>query len=336
MATIQQRGEKWLVRVRKKGARPICRTFTRREDAENFAQAAEIEIETGDYREGKEEARKTTLAAAAVGFAKEHLAKQKDAKRATARLFALIDRAGWGSVTLPLLRARDVAKYVEDREKSGCRPDTIRLDLAVISRLYKHARQMWDMETLKNPVDAVRRPSLRGTARQRRLEPGELQRLLAAARPDFRPVVLFALASAMRREEIATLTWANVDLDKRVAFLEKTKNGEARTVPLSSAALAIIEAEKESRPSTSSNEDMNITIFELTKDQITDRMRSACRRAGLRDLRFHDLRHEATSRLFELGTLDSFEISAITGHKTLLMLNRYTHLRAENLAKKLG
>lgn len=80
----------------------------------------------------------------------------------------------------------------------------------------------------------------------------------------------------------------------------------------------------------------NGPVFGLTKDQITDRMRSTVKRAGLEDLRFHDLRHEATSRFFERGTLDMMEIATITGHKTMHMLRRSTHLRAEDLAAKLG
>ncbi len=61
-----------------------------------------------------------------------------------------------------------------------------------------------------------------------------------------------------------------------------------------------------------------------------------CDRAGIDDPRFHDLRHEATSRLFELGIFDSMEVASITGHKILTMLKRYTHLKAEDLARKLG
>ncbi|WP_052643413.1 site-specific integrase [Syntrophotalea carbinolica] len=184
------------------------------------------------------------------------------------------------------------------------------------------------MESLRNPVEAVRRPSLRGTARTRRLEPGEEEKLLKAAHDELKPVIIFALATAMRREEIASLVWPEIDLKKRTAHLPKTKNGDARTVPLSRRAVAILRLQgrklgKEGR------------VFGLSKDQITDRMRVTVKRGGLTDLRFHDLRHEATSRLFERGTLDTMEISSITGHKTLTMLKRYTHLRAEDLARKL-
>jgi integrase len=78
------------------------------------------------------------------------------------------------------------------------------------------------------------------------------------------------------------------------------------------------------------------TVFGLTSAQITDTMRHLCKKAGLADLRFHDLRHEATSRFFENTDLDVMEIKAITGHKTLQMLARYTHLRTARLAHRLN
>jgi len=76
-------------------------------------------------------------------------------------------------------------------------------------------------------------------------------------------------------------------------------------------------------------------VFGLTDDAISTMMARVCKRAGIEDLRFHDLRHEATSRFFEKG-LNPMQVAAITGHKTLQMLKRYTHLRAEDLAKMLG
>ena len=82
---------------------------------------------------------------------------------------------------------------------------------------------------------------------------------------------------------------------------------------------------------------MKITgkVYPLSPVALRGLWNSVCRRAGFIDLRFHDLRHEATSRFFEKG-LNVMEVAAITGQKDLRMLQRYTHLRAEDLAKKLG
>ncbi|BBF65303.1 site-specific integrase [Acidithiobacillus sp. 'AMD consortium'] len=105
-----------------------------------------------------------------------------------------------------------------------------------------------------------------------------------------------------------------------------SKTGDPRRVPLSSRALAVLDALPRR---------MDGEVWGVRADSITQAFARACHRAGIEDLRFHDLRHEATSRFFEKG-LNPMQVAAITGHKTLQMLKRYTHLRAEDLAKILG
>jgi len=131
----------------------------------------------------------------------------------------------------------------------------------------------------------------------------------------------------MRRGELVGLKWADVDLGNRTAVLHDTKNGERRVVPLSSKAAMII-GQQQPIGVLPQRESL---VFPVRPDSVSQAFRRACSRAGLRDLRFHDLRHEATSRFFELG-LSTMEVSAITGHKTLQMLKRYTHLKATELA----
>ncbi|MGE4298941.1 MAG: site-specific integrase [Desulfovibrionaceae bacterium] len=131
----------------------------------------------------------------------------------------------------------------------------------------------------------------------------------------------------MRRTEIATLTWFHVDLERRFVHLPETKNGEARSVPLSPAALDILKRIPRN---------LKGSVFALSPENITRAMVRACKQAGIADLRFHDLRHEATSRFFENTDLDLMEIKAITGHKSMQMLARYSHLRAHRLAERLA
>ena len=123
------------------------------------------------------------------------------------------------------------------------------------------------------------------------------------------------------------LRWENVDLTRRIAHLPDTKNGEARTVPLSSTSVGVLRALPRS---------LHGEVFPgLTAEAVKRAFARATRRAGIEGLHFHDLRHEATTRLFERG-LNIMEVATITGHKDLRMLRRYTHLKAEDLAKKLG
>ena len=130
----------------------------------------------------------------------------------------------------------------------------------------------------------------------------------------------------MRRGEIAGLRWENVNLKQRSAHLPDTKNGTARTVPLSLEAVVILQ----SLPRR-----LDGRVFNLGSESITSDMFMACRAAGITGLTFHDLRHEAISRLFENTDLDAMEIARISGHQTLSMLSRYTHLRAHRLADRL-
>ena len=130
----------------------------------------------------------------------------------------------------------------------------------------------------------------------------------------------------MRRGEIASLLWANIDLYAGTVLLPNTKNGDERTVPLSSKCIVLLK----NLPRR-----IDGRVFNMTPHAISYAFIRACKRAKLDGLHFHDIRHEAVSRLFERG-FSLPEVAAISGHKTWAMLKRYTHLRAEDLAKKLA
>ena len=142
----------------------------------------------------------------------------------------------------------------------------------------------------------------------------------------FRPVVLFAIETGMRRGEILSLTWENVHLGKRYVHLPDTENGDSRDVPLSPQALELLR-------DLLRNIRFDQVVFCLHFKVLKSSWRRACSRAGIIDLRFHDLRHEATSRFFDKG-LNVMQVAAITGNKDPRMLQRYTHLRADELARK--
>ena len=132
------------------------------------------------------------------------------------------------------------------------------------------------------------------------------------------------------RARLVGLSWSDVDLERRTATLRETKNGTTRTVPLSSAAIAVLRQ-------LASKRDGDGPVFELQVGRaVTHAFAKATEKAKIENLHFHDLRHEATSRLFERTDLRDIEIASITGHKTMEMLKRYAHLRASDLADRLG
>lgn len=138
------------------------------------------------------------------------------------------------------------------------------------------------------------------------------------------------METAMRREEISRLTWDNVELEKRFVHLPQTRNGEARSIPLSPVALELL---REMRAQCG---DKSYTVFSMSADAIIQAMEQARKKADIQNLHFHDLRHEAVSRLFENTDLDVMEIKIISGHRSMQMLARYSHLRAHRLADRLA
>ena len=180
-----------------------------------------------------------------------------------------------------------------------------------------------------NPVDRVTMPPS-STPRNQRLEDGEFERLEEAAKktknPYIWPVIVFTIETDMRRGKMLGLRWEHVNLNRRIAYLPLTKNGSSREVPLSTKSAQVL-AKQQQRKDTTSPFPVTSNGFRLAWERLR-------RRAGLSDLRFHDLRHEAISRFSELG-LNIPKVAVISGHKDPRMLFRYTHLRAADLVDKL-
>jgi integrase len=290
------------------------------------------------------EAEGTTLKEALNRYIEEYIPNLAHADKSE-RMAKALQRRSIATIIMTRIRSKDIADFIKEREAEGVSPNTIRLDLTLLSRLFEVAISNWGMESLTNPVKRAKKPKL-PPGRERRLEAGEEERLLAASGPDLQYLIRLALETAMCRSELANLTWWQIDFKQRTATLMASgvKNEETRTIPLSPKALELlrdIQVEQCSNLPVESNEQAAILkpsgkLFDLTPDTITKAMQRACQRAGIEGLDFHDLRHEATSRLFENTDLDIMEIKSITGHKTLQMLARYNHLRMDRLADRLA
>jgi integrase len=232
--------------------------------------------------------------------------------------------------TLAKLTSADVATYRDERLKSVA-PATVVRELNTVSHAIEIATREWGLWLPRNPVKLVRRPQVpRG--RSRRLKAGEEARLLAACdsgrTPLMKPLIILAIETAMRRGEMLDLQWQHVDLMRCVAHLPLTKNGDSRDIPLSRRAVAILKELKADKRRDAER------VFPVTGNSIRLAFEHLRVRAQMDDFRFHDLRHEGVSRLFEKG-FNIAEVSTISGHKELRMLMRYTHLRAEELVSRL-
>lgn len=185
---------------------------------------------------------------------------------------------------------------------------------------------------IDNPIPLIRKPET-PPSRTRVLSEPEKERLFDVLKPRFKNsnqwilfIVQFALETAMRQGEILALSWADIDLNKRTAHLETTKNGDRRTVPLSTRAIQILQTIPRS---------LDGRVFPMHRPALCANFESACKRAKIKDLHFHDLRHTAITNMASKFS-NILELSAVTGHRQLSMLKKYYHPRAEDLALKLG
>ena len=232
---------------------------------------------------------------------------------------------------LALISPIQITQYRELRLRSGLSPASVTRELNLLSRAISLAISELGVRLANNPAKAVSRPS-GSKSRDRRPHKTELAALRKAAdrdSPALNPIIDLAIETGMRQGELFSLKIEDLDRQSSVVYLETTKNGDSRYVPLSPRALAAFDALAGSRDSGAL-----ITQWS-TQSGLRQSWRRACIAAGVSNLRFHDLRHEAASRFFELG-LNQIQVASITGHKTLQVLKRYTHLRPQDLAKLLA
>lgn len=231
-----------------------------------------------------------------------------------------------GSLAVAEVTSVHIATYRDERlrqtnPRTGkpISTSTVRLEMSLLSNFFDICRIEWGFCD-GNPTTNVRKPKP-APGRARRLLAREERLILRYAsnhsNPNLYSIVVVALETAMRQGEILQLRWEHINLKTGIAHLPETKNGSKRDVPLSLKARdALIRMGV--RP--------NGQVFSYTAHGLKSTWRFMLQKLAIDDLHFHDLRHEATSRLFELGTLDMMEVAAITGHKSLSMLKRYTHL----------
>jgi integrase len=327
MASYRQRNGKWQARVLRDGYPDQTKTFATKSDAEKWARAIESEIDKGQFV-NVSEAQRTTLGDVIARYLAEVTPTMKGASEDTIRLKAIVRKpiARWSMANLSAAR---IAAYRDERLKEVSAGTVIR-ELAYLSAIINHARKEWGIN-VPNPVQMVRKPQS-PQSRSRVLTDDEVSKLLMALEPTGRrshwtkPVVQLALATAMRRGELLSLKWEHIDLQARTAFLPDTKNGESRTVPLSTVAVQVLAG----LPRHISG--MVIPVRFFTLDAAFKR---GVRRAGLDGVRFHDLRRTAITRMAE-KLPNVIELAAVSGHKSLMVLKQYYRPTASELAQKLG
>jgi len=324
MASFRKRGDKWQARVHRKDHSPVVKSFNTKTDAVKWARHTESKLDLGTLASG---AAMPRLDRIVERYLAEVTPTKKGSKQELNR-GRQIARTPLGVMPLDKITSEVVSKYRDGRLR-GVSNNTVRLELAFISVVFEQCAKEWGYK-VSNPVKQIRIPKP-GKPRQRRLRPGEEEALLAACAASnatyLHSLVVLAIETGMRFGELVSITWDDVDLKARTIHLPDTKNGHPRTVPLSTRALATLK-------SLSSSD--GVKVFVQHRGTIRAAFGAALERSGVgSDLRFHDLRHEAVTRLFEKG-LNPIEVGMISGHRSISMLQRYTHLSPEGLVSRLG
>jgi len=209
------------------------------------------------------------------------------------------------------------------------KPDTVIRQFGILRHMLNTARKKWAIPVKKSLLSPLQIPKAH-KGRTRRLVNSEEAQILNAAsdclNPHMQPIIIFALETAMRQGEIVKIRPEHINISLKTLLIPETKNGKPRTIPLSTTAFQILM----NHQSTDCD-----FVFPTTTSAIKQAWRRLMIKLNIEDLRFHDLRHEAISRFFEIG-LNLAEVMIISGHTDHRMLLRYTHLEAGNLVSKLG
>lgn len=316
-------------------------------DGQNYAASLDkVESSIFESRINKAQGKDFTFSKAIKKYRKEKTAHKKGWDSEGTRLDRLL-RLPAADMPLYMIHRPQLLNLLKDiRDGIGQQVKGVKqhkVSDATVKRYYNLIRHIFQTavdewkKIDKNPFDELassERPK-GGKARDRRLQGNEYSQLLDKLQGEAKAIMVLCVETAMRKGEVMSLEWQNIDFKKRTAKLFDTKNGEDRVVPLSSTAVAMLESLKKK------DEDEKVVtlqrgkVFSIGEMAFRYQWRKAREAINAPDLRIHDLRHEATSQLFEKG-LNVLEAAAVTGHKSLSMLKRYTHLNPTDIAKKLG
>lgn len=367
MASKRQRGDAWEFTFKRAGLldKPLYLTFTTEAEGDAFAKKLEALLDRGIVpTEYQTTQRVLTISGLVNQYIKEAHVKDKDRG-----VLSTVDNSV-GAAPLAGITAAWVDNWITDMKRvDRLSPSTIRSKVGALARCADWGMRKGLLLMPDHPLRSLRVGYASYTEtdgaiagekrvdveRDRRLEAGELERIQAVIVGGVLPrkqrpyrlehtgalglMLTLAVETAMRLRETYTLTTDQVDLVRRTIFLDKTKNGAKRQVPLSSVAVTALRERLEAGPGGQLFPWWDGTFdrkrLAVTSDYLSNLFGEIFKSAGCVDLKYHDLRHEAVCRLYERTKLTDVQISRITGHRSLAMLRRYSNLRGSDLSASL-
>lgn len=329
MATIRKRGRSWQVQVRHIGFPTRSKSFPSNAAAIAWAQARERDHAPTDDPTERPASGSLTVGELLQRYQTEVTALKRGYASENCRINNMLGHSV-ANVPITNVSSRHFAEYRNNRLKK-VDADTVRRELTIFRYCFEIARKEWDVPIAKNPLHDIRFPAL-GLPREERLSENgaaNLYRVIGTLRnKNVASIIILAIETGMRRGDLLSLRWKDVDLEIGTVRLLQTKNGRPRSVPLTPRAIEEFRRIERS----------GVSVFRLSGNAVHlswKRVRVRAGLGGLGGLRFHDHRHEAISRLFELG-LSIPEVALISDHRDTKMLMRYTHIRPANLSRKLS
>lgn len=332
MASILKIGSSWRAQIRRKGHKNITETFPTKAAAQRWATALEAEIDGKRYQDARG-LDSMNLADLIDRYNKE-IGTGKGFGRNKIAVLAML-KAKLGALKLSEITDDRLMKHIHARQSEGAGGVTLAIDLAYLGGVFRTARQLWKIPLSVEPITSTRANmghlgiSLKSKERTRRPTPNELAQLCdyfdSHSSLPMRDVIGFAVATAMRLGEITRIRWADLNEEDRTVTIRNRKHptekqGNDQEVPLLGVAFEIV-----MRQGKTSDR-----IFPIAEGTVSSIFPRACKALEIIDLRFHDLRHEGVSRLFEQGYAIE-QVALVSGHRDWKMLQRYTQIRAKDL-----
>lgn len=328
MATIRKRNGKFQVQVRIKGSKSATRTFKTKSEAAAWSRETEIEKYRSPDARTHPVSDTETVGTLLERYYIEILSKRYWYKRECS-ILRRFQRSDLYNIRINDLCEGDIARYRDSRLKV-VKPATVVRELCIGSHCLTIAQSEWGVRLTTNAFKSVRKPKIRNS-RERRISQEEWNLILEAdshrGKRAMIHIIELAVETAMRKGELLRAKWTDLDLDQSTLHIPKTKNDYPRTIPLTPKAMEIIRSMQKD-----GSEDNIISVNYFTLSSWWAELLKA---AKIRNLRWHDLRHEGISRHFEHG-LSVPEVAMISGHRDYQMLRRYTHINPANVAAKLA
>ena len=314
MATLRKRNDKWHVQIRRKDYPSQTKSFTSKKTAEKWIRETENRIDQG-YLHQSTAKLSMTLKELIIRYIADVLVKKRGCLNEAIILRAFM-RQSFVNKPLIQITAEDFAQY-RDRRLEHVKPATLLRELCIVQHIYSTAKKEWGFD-IPNPIKNIQKPKF-NNRRERRLTKEEYEFFITDNNNiTLRKIIEVAIETAMRRGEILNIKHEHIK--GQTLSIPITKNGHSRIIPLTNKAKSILE-----------NSNLPFSVSANALGLAWKRLRG---RGKIKDLHFHDLRHEAITRFFEKG-LSIPEVALISGHRDYKMLFRYTHLKAGDIVKKL-